>query len=90
MSLSRRDLLHRTKLDEFRDFCFRRGWEMLPLKGDYEVIRMKKGTTTHVFYERANDHARKAEIYTGSTHITVPEKAINLVRDFIRISKELK
>lgn len=36
-----RCLLHKTRLEEFRDFCASQGWVLEPTKGDYEVLRMR-------------------------------------------------
>lgn len=33
--------LHKTKLAEFKAFCEKRGWQAEPIKGGYEVLRMR-------------------------------------------------
>ncbi len=36
-----RNVLHRAKLDEFKDFIRSLGYELLDTKGDFEVMRWK-------------------------------------------------
>lgn len=36
-----RNRLHVTKLQDFTEFCSARGWAQQPIKGGYEVLRMR-------------------------------------------------
>ncbi len=36
-----RNRLHQNKLQAFTDFCKSEGWQSVPTKGDFEVLRMR-------------------------------------------------
>lgn len=77
-----RNLLHRNKLNAFRDWVGTKGYVIHPGSNhEYEVLRIEKrspsGNTPHlVFYQK-----RKYQ------HVTIPEGAEELVREFIRYSR---
>ena len=56
-----RALLHLTKVEEFAAWAETQGWERLPAKGVYEVLRLRKnhpGAKPTIFYRRErSDHA---------------------------------
>jgi hypothetical protein len=56
-----RALLHLTKIDEFAEWATARGWERLPPRGHYEVLRLRydqPGERPIIFYRReGSDHA---------------------------------
>jgi len=54
-----RHLLHRSKLEEFKQYLIDQGIEVLPNKGDYEVLRWKglAGTPMPIVFDRhGGDH----------------------------------
>lgn len=77
-----RDLLHRNKLDAFRNWVSTKGYIIHPGSNhDYEVLRIEKssssGNTPHlVFYQKDRYQ-----------HVTIPKGTENLVREFIRHSR---
>jgi hypothetical protein len=53
-----RATLHLTKLDEFSAFAATRGYVREPAKGDYEVLRLRRGEEPPLlYYRRHGDHA---------------------------------
>ena len=40
-----RCLLHKNKLAEFQAWCEERGWKAEPMRGDYQVLRMRHERT---------------------------------------------
>ncbi|BCG50204.1 hypothetical protein [Ralstonia phage RP13] len=42
-----RQTLLKTDLDNFKSFCLNGGWKEVALKGEYEVLRMKKEGAQH-------------------------------------------
>lgn len=72
-----RATLHLSKLDEFATFAeFMAGYTRLPVIGDYEVLRLRKGVRPPlVFYARAS----------ATEHATIPRgEGIQLVRYWLR------
>lgn len=53
-----RHRLHVTKMEEFAKFCEANGWTRVPLKGEYEVLRMthavKHPLIVHTRLENSN------------------------------------
>lgn len=51
-----RSTLHKTKLPELKAFCEKRGWLAEPLKGGYEVLRMRHAGRKDplIVYDRNN------------------------------------
>jgi hypothetical protein len=74
--LRSRACLHRSKLDEFKQWAISRGWVEEAAKGDYEVLRLrmpgKKGAPAQV-YDR----------HQGA-HLTTFGESQKLVRRWIR------
>jgi len=66
----RRNLLHINKLEEFKMWLQEHGWKECPVKGAYEVLRM-----------RHPNEKPPLLIYTrvGKEHLTVYGKGIELV-----------
>jgi hypothetical protein len=47
--------LHKSKLEEFAAYCESQGWLREPVKGDYEVLRMRqKGSSPLIVWDRLN------------------------------------
>ena len=75
--MAERCILHKNKLNQFREWLFLRGYAIESPKGEYEVLRAKKGLNTVIIYERLN----------AKEHLTVPQKDYNLVRQFLKETK---
>ena len=73
--MARRDLLHKTKLKEFRDWLERNGLSVLPPVGDYEVLRWK-GVAGHpmpIVFDR----------HEGTGHYTCNRSAERYVQNWL-------
>lgn len=84
----RRDLLHKNHLPQFKAWVQSVGWSILdtPPQAIYEVLRIHhEGTrVTHIFFQRSHDSMKLYDKHNpGSTHITVPKGAVNLVKRFL-------
>lgn len=75
-----RYLLHKSKLEKLKEWLKNNGYEILPTKGTYEVLRAKKDKNTVIIFTREN----------AKEHYSVQGKDIKLIREFIRDSKELQ
>lgn len=71
-----RSLLHYTKLNEFLTWVLTEEYEILTVKGKYEVFRLKKSNELIIGYKR-----------NKTDHITVYGQGLTLVRKFLRIIK---
>jgi hypothetical protein len=75
--MANRCLLHQKKLSTFRKWLVAEGWELHPVKGDFEVLRAKKGKQWVVVYFRIGT----------DVHYTVMDKDVALVRRFLKSIK---
>lgn len=77
--MARRNLLHRNKLEEFKQWLEKRHLTVMPPKGCYEVLRFK----------HPEDGFPMPIIYNGKSpdHLSCNESAITFVKRFIRDSK---
>ena len=75
--MAQRDLLHKSKLDDFRSWLFDKGWSIEDTKGDYEVLRAVKDKRTLILY-------RRAEV---KEHYSVQDKDVAIVREYIKDRK---
>ena len=75
--MAERCILHKSKLNQFREWLFSKGYVIESTKGDYEVLRAKKGKNTVIIYEK---------LY-AKEHLTVQQKDYNLVRQFLKETK---
>jgi len=70
--------LHKSKLNEFRDWLIQRGWKEAKPKGDYEVLRMRwKREPPLLIYDRLE----------SKEHYTTYDIGETLVRQWIRERK---
>ena len=73
--MATRYLLHRNKLDEFKNYLKSKGWVIQDTKGMYEVLRA------------VNPEVQKRPliIYDGKSkeHFSVDDRDFSIVRDFI-------
>ena len=74
MSTSRR-WLHKSALEEFKQFCQSRGWTDEPFKSTYEVLRMRHPKLKHplIVWERNN----------AKEHLTTFGNSFTLAGQFI-------
>lgn len=78
-----RGTLHKSKLGEFRKYLiFNQGYQEQETKGEYEVLRMIHSSEQYpVIIYRKN---------SMKEHYSVMDRDMDLVRDFLRISKEIQ
>lgn len=73
-----RNLLHKGKLEEFKEWLVIDGWTIEPTKGYYEVLRARKGNRQPlIIYARDN----------SKEHLTVQGKDVHIVRSYLKESK---
>ena len=74
-----RNILHRSNLDDFKDYLTTKGWVMQDTKGVYEVLRA------------INPEVQKRPliIYDGKSkeHLSVDDRDFGIVRDYINNRK---
>lgn len=80
IEMASRNILHRTKLKEFEEYAHSKGYETKPVKGYFEVLRLTKSKDTIIIFQRLDGDNRP--------HLTVQDKDIRFVREFIRQKKE--
>lgn len=77
--MASRDILHRSKLDDFKDYLTTKGWVIQDTKGIYEVLRA------------INPEVQKRPliIYDGKSkeHLSVDDRDFGIVRDYINSRK---
>lgn len=78
--MAERCLLHKNKLEAFKEWLIRKGYEIQDTKGFYEVLRAKKDKNTVIIF--AKDRAKE--------HLSVQDKDRRLVWEFIKDNKALK
>lgn len=61
-----RNTLHRSKIQEFREWLVGDGWSLEPTKGAYEELRARKGKRLLLIYDRhEGDHLSYADKFGG-------------------------
>ncbi len=76
--MANRNTLHFNKLPKFQAFLEKEGYEILPTKDTYEVLRARGEKGTVVIYKR--DRAK--------VHCSVMDKDMWLVRKFLKEEKD--
>ncbi|WP_028562296.1 hypothetical protein [Paenibacillus pinihumi] len=71
--MANRNTLHRSKLDGFKRWLEQDGWDLQPAKGDYEVLRARKGRRLLLVYDR----------HEGN-HLSVADANMGVVRSYLR------
>jgi hypothetical protein len=75
-----RHRLHVDKLEQFAKYCEAQGWARVATKGEYEVLRMTKGTQPPlIVHTKLATHAGNAPV-----HLTLHGIAERLFTSFIR------
>lgn len=73
--MATRNILHRSKLESFKEYLVSKGWIIQDTKGIYEVLRA------------VNPEVRKRPliIYNGKSkeHLSIDDRDFGIVRDFI-------
>ena len=80
--MANRHTLHINKLDSFKKWLVKDGWELLPLSNNhYEVLRAQKAGKQYPLI-----------IYSGksSEHLSLADRDMSVVRAFLRDSKKLQ
>lgn len=78
--MANRNTLHVKKLNAFKDWLISDGWEVVPTKGCYEVLRaVKAGRKPLLVFERGKD---------GLTHLTVQESHTGVLWAFIKSMRQ--
>lgn len=72
--MANRCLLHQKKLDAFREWLVKDGWEIHPCKDCFEVLRAKKEKKWLIVYRRIE----------ADVHYTVRNEDVKLVRRFLK------
>lgn len=72
-----RNLLHANHLEDFSEWLASNEWKLEKTKGDYEVLRARKGKTLLLVYEKI-----------GAKHLTIEGRFVGLVKAFLRSRTE--
>ena len=80
--MATRDLLHMSKLDEFRKWLFVDGWTEERTKGEFEVLRATKPNKKRplIIYRRTN----------SKEHYSADDRDIGLIIQFLNSNKNEK
>ncbi|WP_290776097.1 hypothetical protein [Anaerofustis sp.] len=78
--MARRNLLHKTKLEEFKKFLILNGWEIQPVKGEWEILRAKNKNEKYplIVYKR----------YDVKEHYTLMNRDIYLFYEFKKYERK--
>ena len=78
--MAERCLLHKSKLQELKQWLESQGYTILETKDYYEVLRAKKDKNLIIIYKKSD----------VKEHLTVQQKDDKLIRRFIRESKKAR
>jgi hypothetical protein len=78
--MARRNLLHKTKLEEFKKFLILNGWEIQQVKGEWEILRAKNKNEKYplIVYKR----------YDVKEHYTLMNRDIYLFYEFKKYERK--
>ena len=79
--MANRHTLHINAIDDFKQWLVSDGWELQTLKGDYEVIRAKKGKRTFIAFKRLKDNLQ---------HLSTTDKDARVVYAYIKAKRGRK
>lgn len=79
--MANRCLLHKKKLEALRWWLTKEGWELLPTKRSFEVLRAKKDGKLFIVFDKSDASAQ---------HYTVNDEDVKLVRKFLKGIKNYK
>jgi hypothetical protein len=82
--MAKRDLLHESRLDDFKEWLCRDGWVInRPIANSYEVLRARKQSKGFlIIYRRDSTHSGNP-----IKHYSVDDKWTSLIRRFLNESK---
>lgn len=72
--MATRNLLHKSHLEEFKEWLIKTGWQIHDNKGAYEVLRASKGSKWLIVYRRSD----------AKEHYTVRDLDYTTVGRFLR------
>lgn len=72
--MANRNILHKSKLDDFRTWLINDEWSINQPKGEYEVLRAVKNNKTIIIYTKLN----------VQEHYTVPENSYPIVKTYLK------
>lgn len=80
--MATRDLLHKNKLDEFREWLFADGWTEEKTKGEFEVLRATKPNKKRplIIYKRTD----------SKEHYSIDDRDTGLFFQFLNSNKKKK
>lgn len=72
--MANRCLLHKKKLDKFREWLVKDGWEIHPCKDCFEVLRAKKDGKWLIVFGKID----------AKQHYSIRDEDVKLVRRFLK------
>lgn len=72
--MATRGKLHYNHLDQLKEFLIQKGFESQDLKGEYEVLRMKKEKRLVIIYKTDK----------SNEHLSLLDKDVSLINEFLR------
>lgn len=69
-----RNLLHKTKLEDFKQWLIKQGWIIQEPKGFYEVLRVSRDKETIIIFEKLD----------SKEHYTVQDNSLDMVRAYLK------
>ena len=78
--MAQRNLLHRTKLEDFKKYLVKNGWVLQDTKGTYEALRAIN----------LEVQKRPLIVYDGKSkeHYSIDDRDFSIVRDFLNGGKD--
>jgi len=75
-----RNILHKSKLEDFKNWLIKEGWKIEEPIGEYEVFRARTNKRIIIFYDK---------LYSKE-HYTVPANCTDIVRKYLNSKKNCK
>lgn len=75
--MATRNLLHKSKLEDFKKWLIKKGWKIEDPKGIWEVFRARSQKRIIIFYDTID----------SKEHYSIPENCNDIVRRFINENK---
>jgi hypothetical protein len=72
-----RHTLHKSKLEDFKEWLINDGWVIENIKGFYEVLRAKKGKRTILIYSKLE----------AKEHYTIPDNCMGIFIAYLKSRK---
>ena len=68
-----RNLLSKNKLEAFKQWLEENKWQIVPVKGEYEILRGKRNGRCIIIYERNN----------SKEHLSVRDCDVDVIKEFL-------